>query len=302
MLKHIAVGIDLSSGSNEALGYAVTLARRNGAKVTMISVTTLPPATAIFPRAAGQAAELYTKRSNEMLASHRAELEALRERVAGGASVEISTLIVPGFADRDVATAAEEIGADMVVVGTHGRGFLGRIFIGSVAERTARSFNKSVLVTRGDHHHADGGFRRILVATDLSPPGEVALDRALEIAAPGASIELVHAWRDPLQAWSFDPAVSLASSTVWSDVETALMEELKATVAKSAERASHQPPIAIRALLGYAGQALVARAHEMSADAIVVGAHSHRGVARFLLGSTAEAVLRHAPCSVLIAR
>lgn len=301
MLNHIAVGVDFSPNAEEALAFAVSLARRNGAKVTMISVTTLPAAHHMFPRAMEQAAVEYTHRSNELLAKHRADLESLRQRVAAG-SVEISTLIVPGFADREVAATAAQIGADLVIVGTHGRGFWSRLMVGSVAERTARAFERSVLITRGDHHKADGGFRRILVATDLSAQNAVIFERALALAAPGAEIEIASAWQDPLQAMAFDPAVTIASGTVWPEVEESIYTELRGMIRKHPALADRQPAVAARALFGNPAQAIVERAQEIGANLVVVGSHSHRGLARFLLGSTAEAVLRHAPCAVLVAR
>lgn len=300
-LKRIAVGCDLSEGSREALGYAVALARRHEATIDLISVTTVPSAESVYPAKMTKAAENYTRRATELLAQHRAELEQFRERAAAGA-VKVSTTIVPGFADRDVAKTASELEADLLVVGTHGRGFWNRLLIGSVAERTARTFEKSVLVTRGDHHQADGGFHRVMVAADLSPQGVTALTRALELAAPKAAIELVHAWHDSLTALSLDPGLSMGAEPLWDELEASIRSELAAMVSKVPDAASHQPPIEIRAVLGATTRALVERAQAFKADLVVVGGHSHRGVARFLLGSTAEAMLRHAPCSVLIAR
>lgn len=301
MVKHIVVGVDLSAGAEEALGYAVSLARHFDAKVTMVSITSLPPAGAVFPPGMMQAAEAYTHRSTELLAKFREDLEALRERAAGG-SVSISSVVSSGFADRDLARIATELGADLVVVGTHGRGFWGRLMIGSVAEKTARTFEGDVLVARGSHHQADGGFRRILVASDLSERGQHALSRAIAVAAPGAAIELVHAWQDPLQSLSFDPAVSIAMGSAWREVEEQIYRELRAQIAKCQVNAAAIPTIESRVLVGIAAQTLTERAQALEADLIVVGAHSHRGVARFLLGSTAEAVLRHAACSVLVAK
>lgn len=53
---------------------------------------------------------------------------------------------------------------------------------------------------------------------------------------------------------------------------------------------------------GLAAEKIVAAAHKWNADLILIGTHGRHGVSRFIIGSTAEAVVRRAPCPVLIAR
>jgi nucleotide-binding universal stress UspA family protein len=66
------------------------------------------------------------------------------------------------------------------------------------------------------------------------------------------------------------------------------------------ERTSADQRVEFTSIEASPAEGLRARAEEKRADLIVIGSHGHRGVRRFLLGSVAETVVRHAPCSVLV--
>jgi len=140
----------------------------------------------------------------------------------------------------------------------------------------------------------------IVAGCDLSVPGDLAVDRACEVAlAHGAHLILVHAQDDAGEGNTGDPALlaKIGEVTAAVRVEAArhLADRLALIQARgiTAEVASRPGP---------AGELVAAIASERDADLIVVGTHGHTGIARILLGSVATSTLRHAPCDVLVVR
>src|SRR5262249_25411100 len=111
-----------------------------------------------------------------------------------------------GLPDEVIADVAADLGAELTVVGTHGRTGFKRFFLGSVAERLIKRTQATALVVRGAAPDttaapADGGYRRVLVATDFSDAAFAALEAAIALAAPRTPIDVVHAWQYPVGTW-----------------------------------------------------------------------------------------------------
>jgi nucleotide-binding universal stress UspA family protein len=276
IVRRIVVGVDFSPGSDDALGHALVVARRQGAAVTLVHVGFVAEAPDV-PSSMAITAHAYREVLLKRLAHDRARLAALREQHAGQ-GVEISQAIYDGDPARGVAAAARELAADLVVTGSHGRTGLRRVLLGSVAEHTVRLAAASVLVARGPA--PAGGYRRIVVGADFSPRTDVALDGALAMAAPDAVVDVVHCW---------EPPAALADD---GDLDT-MARHL---------RARGGPPLRVLGLDDAPDHALARYADEVSADLLVVASHGRRGLDRALLGSVAEATVRRAACSVLVAR
>jgi nucleotide-binding universal stress UspA family protein len=228
------------------------------------------------------------------LAEDRRRLAARRDLLAGQ-GVELSQVIIEDMPDTGLVRAAQEADAAMVVVGSHDRTGAVRVLVGSVAERVVRMAPCSVLLARGDA--APGGYRRIVVGTDFSAAAVPALERALELAAPGADVHVVHGWNfTTLQ--DGDPAelVALAGRV------DALRAEENSRYGRELLAARERADVRLRfdAVEGPPVQVLIDAARD--ADLVVVGSHGRRGLRRWLVGSVAENVARHASCSVLVAR
>jgi nucleotide-binding universal stress UspA family protein len=169
--------------------------------------------------------------------------------------------------------------------------------IGSVAADTIRHATCDVLVVRGPA--AKSGFQRPLVAVDFSPTSLKGLVHGVELAMPGAPIEVVHAWQLPAGSWG---ATLLGQARFpWNTVRDAVLSGVQAQAAKfeaDAKAAGHA--IKVDLVQGQPTTVVTQTAERDGHDLIVVGAHGHRGVRRLLLGSVAESTIRHAPCSVLV--
>lgn len=134
---------------------------------------------------------------------------------------------------------------------------------------------------------------RILVATDFSEGSDDALDAAIAQAKRlGARLELLHVIEIAEQ-------FPFGSSPLDLDFE-ALYAGVGRELACRAERAiAAGVPCETRIAEGGAAIEIAERATEMGAALIVVGTHGRTGLARALLGSVAERVVRRAPCPVL---
>ena len=140
--------------------------------------------------------------------------------------------------------------------------------------------------------------KTILVATDFSQPADEALDYAISLADKiGASITVLHAYDVP--SMGVPTGALLTSTDVAGQLRTSAQAALEAAVAK---RKKGGVQMATLLKMGDARESIPAVAHDIAADLIVMGTHGRRGIARALLGSVAETVVRTASCPVLTIR
>jgi nucleotide-binding universal stress UspA family protein len=146
-LKNILVAVDFSSPSSKALDYAVAFARQFRARLTLLHVVepmvypenyvTLPAVNEDINRSLMQAAE-------EKLASQRDRVAAER--------VQVNALTRLGRPYVEITEAARELGADLILVATHGHTGLKHVLLGSTAERVVRHAPCPVLTVRDREH------------------------------------------------------------------------------------------------------------------------------------------------------
>jgi nucleotide-binding universal stress UspA family protein len=136
--------------------------------------------------------------------------------------------------------------------------------------------------------------QRILVAHDFSDTAQRALELALAMAEKlGASLTVVHAYEVPTYGLPEGPTMT---SEMMAQIERAARTALDGVVDRA-----RRPGARIEGVLrhGPAWSEIDAAAKDAGADLIVIGTHGRRGLARALLGSVAEKVVRTAPCPVL---
>lgn len=142
MFKKLIVPVDGSTPSTAAVSLALHLARDEGAAVTFVHVievaklAAMTSPSSIDPAFAIESAQLNGK---EILAEAAGE--------AAGTKVAVSTALVEGDTVPAILELAVQKKADLIVVGSHGRGGLSRALLGSVAEGLLRRSSIPVLVT-----------------------------------------------------------------------------------------------------------------------------------------------------------
>lgn len=191
-------------------------------------------------------------------------------------------------------------GAGLVVVGTQDRHGLERLVLGSVAEAVVRRARCPVLVARAAGP-SDGP---LLAACDLAAGSPPVLLWAGALARRWSrSLTALHAIQLNMSDVALVATALFSGSVpVQPDRESAeavteaalgaLGAELSAAGAEGTPDIESGPP----------AEVILARARSLGASLIVIGTHGRTGVARLLLGSVAERVVREAPCSVLVVR
>ncbi len=289
-LQRILIGSDLSPSSAEALACAARLARAHGAALRLLLVDA--------PGERGVGWPLFMSVDWEAArAQHHAQLKAqLGSALEAAGAPEAEVCIESGWAPSVLCEQARSWGADLLVLGAGAHSRAAAFFLGSTAEEVLRVAQTSVLVVRGS---GEAPLRRVLAATDFSPHSEAAARFARCVSAQeGASLELLHAWPDPGDGgiWSVAAPEERARYRVEREAEAleALAQAAAAAgIAAEATRllAAAQP-----------AQAICDAAQADGADLIVVGSHGQGRLRDLFLGSTAEKILRRAPCSVAVVR
>lgn len=139
--KNILVPTDFSPSAQRATELAIEMAKRFDASLTLLHVVEIPVYTY---DAFGPTADLLTpvqSAAETMMAALRAEVQAQVPRV--------SSEVRLGRPADEILAAIETTGADLVVIGTHGRRGVRRLLMGSVAERVVRFSTVPVLTAHG---------------------------------------------------------------------------------------------------------------------------------------------------------
>jgi universal stress protein A len=141
------------------------------------------------------------------------------------------------------------------------------------------------------------GFKRILVPTDFSKPSLKALRYAVRFAEQsGAAIFLVYVLEQPAFMHDLE---SFPVALPEAELVKGAREKLLSLAAAEIEELV---PVKVQVRVGKPFREIAALARQTDTDLIVIATHGRTGLNRMLLGSTAELVVRHAPCPVLVVR
>jgi len=153
----------------------------------------------------------------------------------------------------------------------------------------------------------------IVVGIDYSPAGDLALDRAFERATEkqNAEVHIVHVLQSlsaltPMEGTVGTLAPDATALNAASEQLRRYSDQRLQTYREHAEAQGKTGNLFLRAVshlrLEAAAHEISQLASDLEADLVIVGTHGRRGAARLLLGSTAESVVRLAPCPVLVER
>ncbi len=145
----IVVPYDFSEHARAALDTAVDLARRLQSDIHLIHIVQPPSYTyAPYGTFGGATAVLPPANLEQIKEGARGSLREVAGNISNPpGKVEVHVLEAPSIVGA-IQTLSEELGADLIVMGTHGRGGLAHVFLGSVAERTIRDAPCPVLTVR----------------------------------------------------------------------------------------------------------------------------------------------------------
>ena len=145
-IKKILYATDYSKASSRALAEAVKLAKQNRAELLVVHV--IEPAPFVAGEEEFSSAEMYTKLEDLAKQEAQASMGKLIARLKK-MKVKAQGLLFKGSVDDQIVKVAKSKKADMIVIGTHGRTGLSKLFMGSVAGKVVSSANCPVLTVRG---------------------------------------------------------------------------------------------------------------------------------------------------------
>jgi nucleotide-binding universal stress UspA family protein len=281
--RSIMVPLDGSQLAEGAIQYALAIAERAQAKVRFVLVNphSYPPLLIEPPT-------VYL----------REVTERFRERLGSC----LSSLILNGPVAPSLAKHAREIGADLVVMTTHGWGGLRRAWLGSVTEELIRSTEIPVLVIRPgkDGSLPSLDLREILVPLDGSLLAEVALQPAAAMAKLwNAKISLLQVVHPTVLAG--DPTAG--SPVKHNDELIQIGEEANAYVRDEVDRLRLTgAAVSGGAIVATAGvaQTLLGVAKSERVSLIAMATHGRGGLPRLVLGSVTNKIVRTAEVPVLV--
>lgn len=277
----VVAGVSELQANDPTLLVATELARAAHAELHLVHAYQMPPLMTMTPGLEAAFPEGYARYA-EML---QASLESAARALPGGEAAHCR--IVLGAAGLVLADVAAEVNADLLIVGAAHGTRLGRVMLGTTAQRALRESRVPVLVTRRPVTLPLG---RVLLTTDLSELSGAVHDAALGTIAtffgpPAQARSLL------VLGWMGVPA-PLTSEVL----DRAAYTELDAFLRAHRTLEGGVEPV-VRT--GFTAEEIVGEALDWEADLLVVGTHARGWGARLMLGSVAEATLRDAPCNVL---
>ena len=298
-IKNILVPLDFSPASFKALDYALPLAECFGARVHLVHAFDFDYPSSIL-------AAMPTILSEATLVCNaKRHLTGIAKMFA----IPVQNLhIVQGRAYRTICELAQKLGTDLIVTTACGRSALENVLLGSTAERIVQHAPCPVLVVRerqrnpsqGNGYKSSGRairLKKILVPLDFSECSMAGLAFAIRFAqASSAQLVLLNSVPVPTFApyGEYGGRCLSAANHYGKEAAEKEMSQLSSTL--RARGIDAETVIA----LGVPTHQICLHAQNHELDLIVTSTHGSTGLMHFLLGSTAEHIVRHAPCPVLV--
>lgn len=294
MFKKIVVPLDGSDIAEAVIPFAAEIASKSGGELVLV--------TAVQQVGVWDATLTLQVMDRESQIA-KEYLEATQKAVSAKGA-QVSTKIVSGDAADAVLAAADEIGADMLAISTHGRSGLARWLFGSTATHILDRAKVPLLVLRpkeGEDKGAPGPVvKKILVPLDGSEVAQSILPVVEDFAKTmGATLVLYHAVA-PLAAYpGFEMAGASAIGQVVDDLQ-AQANEILTRAAREVKSRGVEATIAVN--LNTAVDGIIQAGDELGVDLIAISTHGRGGLGRMVLGSVADGVIRRSadvPCLVI---
>jgi len=282
MFRTILVPLDGSPFAEQALPWALSIARRAGGRLDLVRGHSLyalkEPAASWGPY--DSAAEAESWQEDQLY------LDGTAKWLSSMSPVSTTTAVVRAVPSLDAEGILQRVHAarpDLIVMATHGRGMLGRFLLGSTADELIRRSAVSVLIIR-PREPAPGLLpepiaQNVLIGLDGSPLAEEALEPAVDLAR-----------------------LLEAECTLLRVVDPSEATEARAYLEGIAERLCAEGlAVEERVVVArHADEVILEEARKLPNAVIALATHGRGGVRRMLLGSIADKVIHRASCPVLV--
>ncbi|MEW6320772.1 MAG: universal stress protein [Acidobacteriota bacterium] len=293
--SRILCAVDLSDASPAVIAQAAAMASWYGAATTVLHVAPTFDAMLVKPaRPAETVQVVYPVPREEVLRALERAVEA-----AGPAGWKPELAVAEGDPAERLVEETLARGADLLVLGTHGRRGFDRLLLGSVTERVIRRASCPALTVPAHAAVRAAPFGTIVCPVDFSEASLHALGFALALARKaGGRLVVLH-----VVEWLPDIEPHTHEHFEVPEFRRYLMDTAAARLgALLADETTDGCAVEAQVAAGRAYAEILRVADAASADLLVLGAHGRSGLHRSVFGSTTASVLRSAGCPVLTVR
>jgi nucleotide-binding universal stress UspA family protein len=296
-VKKILVPLDGSKISEEALAPALGMAARHRATLELVHIVPeLAPVPVAMP--GPESFQDWIAKEEKRAVDY---LEGLKTGLkAPGVEVPTHVHVRIGFVAESILELADDLGVDLIVLTSHGKGRWERFWIGSVADRLLRAAERPLLLLRpgAAKGFASGSPKRALVPLDGTPGAEAALDPLRELCAPeSCHLELASVLSWPESLPGLDLADTLPDPIAAVELEKSLGAYLQGI--KERLQAVGFREIDCRVVRrNDVGRCLLEIAASDGVDLIALATRGRRGLDRLVLGSVADKLIRGSETAV----
>ncbi|MGE0362840.1 MAG: universal stress protein [Vicinamibacterales bacterium] len=289
-ITHILCPTDFSEVSTKAEAYAIALAKRYEARLSLLHVD--PPMPMMAP---------YGEIPVDIRLFEEQRRQAEQDLAAAGtrardAGLGVDTALIGGYPGREILAVAREQDVDLIVLGSHGRGGVEHLLLGSVAEKVLRKAPCPVMVVPAAATPERGVlFGRILCPVDGSQASADAVAQAVDLAREtDGQLTLLHVVEPMPEAGEFAALDVDEYRRAGEAYGARLMREAVSDTVREWCRIDE------RIVVGKPGDRILDTAKNMAADVIVMGVRGRGALDLLAFGSTANAVVRQAQCPVFV--
>lgn len=306
MVHAILVPLDGSTFGEHALPMAASLARKANVPLHLVHVHQVVPPATVAGVAVMDSLDIHLRQDEQ------AYLADVARRLSEGAPIQLKTALIDGEVGAAIGEYASRVGADLTVVSTHGRGALGRFWLGSVTDDLVHDMTTSVLLVHPHEGrpelHRKVEVKNILVALDGSSLAEKILEAAVALAGLFDSAFTLVRVVQPVLRPSYLP-----EGTGIMGLTHSVLEQVQVLQKQNQDEAQLYLDSVARRLIerGFkvhtrvvvdeqpaVGILLEARTHGI--DLVALETHARRGLPRLFLGSVADKVVRGGSVPVLL--
>jgi len=302
MLRTILVPLDGTGFGEAALPLASRIAKAASGSVHLALAHR--PVAPVVPMM--EPVPLPVSIDDEMRRREQAYLEGRVQALSGKGSPAVTFAHLDGSAGGAVVAEATRLGADLIVMAAHGRGALGRLWLGSVTDYVIRHADAPVLVVRPEEADTPSPepppMRRFLVPLDLSPESEQVLETVAELAVLfQSSVTLLHVVEPFFDL--VDPAAPYPLA-VDHRLTQGRLDEAGRRLARASETLRDAGTVVETRIVESATAAggILEALDRGEADVVAMTTHGAGGLRRMLLGSVADKVIRGSRKPILVKR
>jgi nucleotide-binding universal stress UspA family protein len=309
MYRSILVPLDGSNFGEHALPLAATIARRAGARLTLALVH--EPAATLY----GEGAVVLSEDLDRIYRQQkRTYLESIQARMGKTAPSSITTRLLEGGVIEALAAQVAEEKVDLVVMTTHGRGPLGRFWLGSVTDKLVRQLSVPLLLVHPAATVPDLSAERIIKHIIVPLDGSDLAERVLTPATAvgelmNSDYTLLRVVKPVHPSLPYTEGMSLAQlageildriEKLQGEVRKEAQDYLNGVTGRLRARALRvQTRIAVEE---HPATAILHEAASHDADLVAIETHGRAGLSRLFLGSVADKVLRGSTIPILVQR